>query len=466
MNYLRLAQNMLDGYGLNILSADGERIFFAIWPIAYPSLIYLIALVTGLSVFWSSKVLSIILFGISLVLIEKIFKSKSIYIAMILLFSTFIEVFSYSWSESLFIVAILWFAFSLIELLNTKGSFWVFLQILLASLLLFLTRYIGAFSVGVIGLVALYLFFKKERKYEGIILIGIVLFNVVIMGAYLYHNYTLTGFPTGMQRIAAPESFFELIGSLLFSILVELSVAVQSLSLMAIAFLLFEILLIAIVYYKVKVHALEKKNLTTNTTNTINVLLLTGGTYLASVIVLRFLSQFDPFGFRLFAPGELLIFAAFVYWALYRFNENFTKPFVMLLFLLASLSVLLNGPYKIFKALKQPNYFEQIEHLQVYNSSLHDKDIIIFAPPHLRYLNAQVIAAAPFTTPLHEKKESWKEFMGRINANKNKFFYLNVPKNKEWVKAFDTSVQEIFNTLDPGVYKCSFNEKLMCKAIK
>ena len=55
INYLALAQNFKVGNGL----IDSEGNFFSKWPLGYPFLIYVLANISGLSVFWASKVLNI-----------------------------------------------------------------------------------------------------------------------------------------------------------------------------------------------------------------------------------------------------------------------------------------------------------------------------------------------------------------------------------------------------------------------
>ena len=80
----------------------------------------------------------------------------------------------------------------------------------MASLLLFMSRYIGAFSFGLIGLLGLYYGAIKKDKSKSFILIGIAVINIGIMILYLYHNYTETGFPTGVKRIPPPETNLQL----------------------------------------------------------------------------------------------------------------------------------------------------------------------------------------------------------------------------------------------------------------
>jgi len=159
-NYLKLAQNLLvgNGYYVSAYGVTGqEREFFAIWPAGYPTLIFLTAKLTGLSVFLASKFLNIILIGVILAIFRSLFKHNAYVYGLILLFSAYIEIFSYTWSETLFITALVWFATSIyLFIKNPERVTLLYFSIMVASLLLFMSRYIGAFSFGLIGLLGLY----------------------------------------------------------------------------------------------------------------------------------------------------------------------------------------------------------------------------------------------------------------------------------------------------------------------
>ena len=78
-NYLKLAQNLLEGNGYYVSaygSTGQDREFFAAWPVGYPTLIFVVAKLTGLSVFWASKFLNILLIGIILGIFRNLFKHK------------------------------------------------------------------------------------------------------------------------------------------------------------------------------------------------------------------------------------------------------------------------------------------------------------------------------------------------------------------------------------------------------
>ena len=85
--------------------------------------------------------------GIILGIFRNLFKHNAYVYGLILLFSSYIEIFSLAWSETIFIVALVWFATSVyLFIVNPKRISLLYFSIMMASLLLFMTRYIGAFK--------------------------------------------------------------------------------------------------------------------------------------------------------------------------------------------------------------------------------------------------------------------------------------------------------------------------------
>jgi hypothetical protein len=222
-NYLKLAQTLLDGNGFYVSSYrlnGSDRDFFAIWPAGYPVLIFVVAKIFHLSVFLASKLLNIIFIGLSLCLIKKVFKTDSYIYGLVFLFGAYIHIFSYTWTEVPFIFGLLWFSSSIYYHLNNPASKALLFNLFISALFLFLMRYIGAFSFGVIGLLAMYYFTQKKYRYF-IKLSSISLVGIMIVSLYLYNNYIQVGFPTGMPRIPSPETNFELLKQLVNAYMAE-----------------------------------------------------------------------------------------------------------------------------------------------------------------------------------------------------------------------------------------------------
>ena len=85
-HYLKLSQNLIEGKGYYVSTygiTGQDRTFFAIWPAAYPTLIYFAAKLTGLSVFWASKLLNIVLVGLILGMFRASFRHDAYIYGMI-----------------------------------------------------------------------------------------------------------------------------------------------------------------------------------------------------------------------------------------------------------------------------------------------------------------------------------------------------------------------------------------------
>ena len=76
-NYLREATALVNGYGFNVSGPAGTYSWFSNWPIGYPCLIALVALLTGQNVYLSSKILSILLVIAGMLFFYKYFKKKA-----------------------------------------------------------------------------------------------------------------------------------------------------------------------------------------------------------------------------------------------------------------------------------------------------------------------------------------------------------------------------------------------------
>ena len=266
-NYLKLAQNLLEGNGYYVSaygSTGQDRELFAAWPVGYPTLIFVVAKLTGLSVFWASKFLNIIFIGIILGIFRYLFKHNAYVYGLILLFSAYIEIFSFTWSETIFIVALVWFATSVYLLIvNPKRISLLYFSIMAASLLLFMSRYIGAFSFGLIGLLGLYYGAIKKDKSKSFILIGIAVINIGIMILYLHHNYTETGFSTGVKRIPSSETNLQLFYFLLKGMVSEALIPIQVMSRNGMMVFFAQFSIIGLLLWKHRNNILQT-NITTN----------------------------------------------------------------------------------------------------------------------------------------------------------------------------------------------------------
>lgn len=362
--YLSLAQNLLDNFSFYIYGPNMKVEFFSIWPIGYPFLIFLTAKITGLSVFLASKLLNIIFIGLVLFFFKKLFKKNAYLYGLIFLFASLIQIYTYSWSESVFIFCLVWFSTSIYLLLtNAEKNTLIYLSILFSSLFLFLSRYIGAFSFGVVGLVGLYYLLVKKDKARSIILISIALINLTLMSIYLHNNYIESGYITGSPRNFAPETNIHLLEMVIKSIILEILVYSNHVIWKDIAFPLFQFILFFLLFIK------YRKSIFNQSTNNQFIILplifsSIGLIYLIFMIILSWNGYIEQLNYRLLAPGSFLIFIAII-----NYFEHYSRPKYFNLFkiLLLSISIYswtLNVPYQILKDIKNPNY-EKISNFNI-----------------------------------------------------------------------------------------------------
>ena len=160
---------------------------------------------TGISVFWASKLVNIVLIAGILFVFLKLFGKFAYIYGFILLFGSYIEIYRYTWSEAPFIFGLVIFAAAISKLVIDQPSTsngWILsvLAIWLASLVMFFSRYIGAFSVGIVGILGLYFIFIKRNPKIGFALISASILNSIIVLAYLYNNGIKTGYSTGIPE--------------------------------------------------------------------------------------------------------------------------------------------------------------------------------------------------------------------------------------------------------------------------
>jgi hypothetical protein len=421
-NYLSVAKNLVNGNGY-ILGHDLRREPFAVWPVGYPTLIFIVAKITNLSVFWASKLTNIILiFGI-LLTIRKTFKHQSYLYALVLFFSSYILIYSYTWSETLFIFLLLAFCISIYYFVNkynpTTSNY---ILIFLTTMSQFLSRYIGAFSFGIIALLGLHYLIAQKKYRISIILLSISFLCIKIMFINLYINYKLTGYPTGMPRIEAPESNFQLFYMLSKAIIAELIIPIQSLSKKAIILFIFQFFILFLLAYK---HKDKINKCYLHNEYTIEKIFLTVGFfYFISIITLRWISHFDGFSYRLLAPGTFLIYISlisFLQKSYFLKNNEWMKHFLIFI---ALFSFIINVGYRSAGNLcNEEPYPNTIKEITKKYKKINQGSIIVFPEKHLNYLRLDLDFARPYYTPYYKNKEKWNSFIKRVNKNKN--IYVN-----------------------------------------
>ncbi len=333
--YLREAVNLHAGKGFHYDALAGyESSWFANWPILYPAMIALVMKITGLEVYLSSKILSMILVGILLGVLYKEYGKKAWIYALCATNLGLMYLYWYSWSELPFIIFITLFALRLYRILQSD-SFVLKDCILLGCfmVLAFLTRYFGIFLFGVaafsifiivLGRISAMLREKKDNKdnmdaadkhrlWSAIktILGGKVMGLIATCGIsgvicllYLINNKIRNGMPSGVSRSmwwddyvtltndlikALVAEFFNIFHTEVPSYIAELKPSMEALFVIT-------VLSVTAIYIIPRIKGFSRAS----------VLIMTSVIYYGMFIVIRYFSSMDTFYYRFFAPATFL----------------------------------------------------------------------------------------------------------------------------------------------------------------
>ena len=318
--YLEAARSLRDGekfiirdlYGLHRGVIDAY-VYYAHWPIGYPTLIIIAFWISGLNLFWASKLVNLFFAGLGFLLMRNINRKYSFVLASIYGAFTIIEIYSYTWSECVFIFGCLCLTVQLYKV-YLKGKLIPTYSLLAIAGFMFLIRYIGFFAGGAVLLLALITWFENRRRISKHLLIVFSL-NVILVCGYVQLNYYLAGYDTNAQRLTEDmESPAQVLWMTVKGITIELflirkyylrdlpdtlTVATTIMQLATGGYLLW------LLRKQRRLIAAEiKKNLLSHTA------IVVALAYLVVFVFLRSISQFDPPNYRLLAPFTFLMLFA------------------------------------------------------------------------------------------------------------------------------------------------------------
>ncbi|MDR1702453.1 MAG: hypothetical protein LBR56_06735, partial [Sporomusaceae bacterium] len=415
--------------------------------LGYPVCISIIAKLTGFSVFWASKTCNILFAFIGFLILKKYFTKDFLIYSMVFFIPGISRIFTYTWSEVPFIVFLLLLSITLnkfIEAKKTSASLYISLFFICVGL--FLSRYIGIFSVGLISLVAIWVIYKKRDFVSASKLLLTASCVGIICFLYLYNNYTQTGFITGMPRIASPESNFQLLKMLSKAQIYELLGGAPS---RIISF--FYSFLLSWTIYK----TMKYKKTAENSSKIYFGVLSVGIIYWLSIVVIRWISQFDGFSFRLLGPSTMLFFIAGIIYLqknLDSIHYNHIKKVLlsgMIFIFIAS-----NYIYPIYKHFFKeiPNYAQTIESTREKYKQIEDESIVAFASVHLNYLRPSIQSNPPYFWPYFKNKETLAEYLARVKKANTSNLYIEIDKNIS-TDRFDESIYQFMQTHPVGIVK-------------
>ncbi len=405
--FLRLAENIKNGNGLYIPDYFTEQDFryYSRNPAGYPGLIGLLSWITSIPVFWSSKLLNLILGGILMLSFYSQFKSYSWVFVSILLFATFLEVFTFSWAETGFIVSI-WFFIKYLSQYryHTRNQSINLVGVGLSILCAFLMRYVGGYLFFVIGA---FLFYDlvRSRKIDFPLIASSSISGLLCL-SYWFSNYVLVGKVTGRPGMENVQSFQTELLKLLEALAKELSFPVTTkFSWISIVFLII-VCQVLLVIFLVKItrqpdfHHKRGPKATSKKTPIYHVAFTAGLIYLIIICTAVFSFPLDDFGYRYLSPFVLMILIGFIDFILHNASQ-LVKPIGLFFVLTGFGSFLINAPVKhIYNYYLETDtyrtYFQEQRELKNKYSFISNKPtLIVCGDPKLRYLRPNVRITVP-----------------------------------------------------------------------
>lgn len=346
-HYLRAAKNFLDGEGFVTPASypfKGVKglTTMAKWPVGYSFFIASCSYLTNSSILWSSKIVNLFFFGLTLLLLRKLFGSETWFIALAFFGFTAINIYSYSWSEGAFLFTTCWFSFILIRWEHLQLN-WLQLGVCLS--LSFLFRYAAIIYFCQVALIVFMLVLKKKRNALTPHLIGLGIASIVA-GGYLYQNYTQTGHITGMNRleVEGTENYFIM---MLKGITNELSV-IGNYNFKGSSILLFVGSAIAQLILMIWMFTKRSLFIKTNQQNERDragfIFFSVGMFYFIGISLLRAISTFDALDFRLLAPTSIPILLALLIWTSNPLRSGFFEKVKWPIVAFFVVSLLMNLP--------------------------------------------------------------------------------------------------------------------------
>lgn len=310
--YLREAVNLVNGNGFYYDGLAGYTNWFANWPIIYPLLIAGVMMVTGTNAYLASKLVTMLMVALILVIIRVFYKKEAWIYALCVLNLGFVSLTHYTWSEIPFMVFLLLFVLFFAKIVQadaTKVSNYVFLG--LSGLGCFLTRYFGIYIWIVTGLYILYYgreYYKKKglrQLHKAIGLTATAVVSGVLSLAYLLMNKIMNGHASGVSRTLWWDDYEILTNDLIQSLLTEIcnAFAIQIPDFVDAYPYNLKVLLLLVIFaglflFVKRTAAWESKEA---------VMLTFGVCYYIIFIAIRYVSSMDTFYFRFFEPASFLI---------------------------------------------------------------------------------------------------------------------------------------------------------------
>ena len=310
--YLREAVNLVNGNGFAYDGLAGYNSWFANWPILYPAMIAVVMFVTQTNAYLASKILSMLLVGIIIVILRCRFGKEAWVYSLCLTNIGFLNLTYYTWSEIPFMVVLLCFGLVFAQIIkedNPSVKWYVLLG--LSGFGCFMTRYYGAYVWIVVGLYLLLFikqYFKGKDKVilkKGICITVTAFVSGCLSFGYLLMNKIMNGMASGVSRTLWWDDYEkltnDLIGSLITEIFNVFSLQVPQIidnCPYSIKVWFLVIIVIGLAYF-------IKNNCKRFSTESVMITLAVS--YYIIFIAIRYVSSMDTFYFRFFEPATFIL---------------------------------------------------------------------------------------------------------------------------------------------------------------
>lgn len=310
--YLREAVNIVNGNGFHYDGLAGYDNWFANWPIIYPVMIAAVMFVTGMNAYLASKIVTMIMVGLILLVLRFFYKKEAWIYALCLLNLGFVSLTYYTWSEIPFMLFLILFVMFFAKIVSGNGDKkGEYIGLGIMGLCCFLTRYFGIYVWIVTGGYILYYgyrYYKSREKLHfrkaALLTITAMVSGMLSMG-YLLMNKIMNGRASGVSRTLWWDDYEVLTDNLIQSLLTEIFnvFSLQIPDFMDSYPYNLKVLLLLVIIAVLAVFI--KRTMKWETAE--SVMVVFGVCYYVIFIAIRYVSSMDLFYFRFFEPASFLI---------------------------------------------------------------------------------------------------------------------------------------------------------------
>lgn len=316
LKYLDIAKNLKDGKGFftTDFSLEHAGVHALIeersWPPLYPWLLSRfiksasdVSTVSGLS-----RILLFLTILFAFLITYRINVVSALLSSLLLAITVpIITIYTYVWSETLFLPILMAFAWAVITYLESEERAFmhraaILFIVAMLMILLAYTRYIGiAFAVF---FPILYGNKKRDAGDRMMFSVAIIIYTMAV-GTLLYKNYAATGSISGAVRLPSDKTIVENVIDVYYTVL---ALVPTSLALPGITAILSFLAVVGIQKTRCRMNRAERKHVH----HRVMVLSLLGIVYLIAIIALRTHSRFDRLDIRLLSPVFLAVYVLIV----------------------------------------------------------------------------------------------------------------------------------------------------------